>query len=249
MNKSILIIDKDVEVRKFLHQVLQVEEYEVNLGSNTENIENILEEISSKRPDLIILGLDSSNADWLHICWQLKNNLQTAKIPVLILSSRQDEQDIVSGLELGAEDYITKPFSPFMLLTRIDNILIHNYKNTSHKQNIVYYEDLIINPQKFEVRHLGRSIPVTRSEFYTLYCLFSRPGIVLTRKKILEAIHGCETPVSVRSIDVMLVKLRQQLGAQGKLIETVRGVGYRVKEVKKKTEQGVPHKEYAVKSI
>ncbi len=248
MSKSILVIDDDIEMRKLLRQVLEVEGYEVNLESNAESA---LREISSKQPDLIILDLVFPNTDGLDICRQLKNDLQTAQIPILILSSRQDEIDIVAGLKLGAEDYITKPFSPLMLLTRVDTILRRNRKGDSSEQSIVFYEDFIIDPQRFEIRHLGKSITVTRSEFRILHCLFSQSGIVFTRKQILEAIHGHETPVTIRSIDVMIVNLRQKLGTKGKLIETVRGVGYRAKEVEQEVKIATTptHKEDTRKAL
>ena len=197
------------------------------------NLKSSLEKIQSKEPALIILDIIMPDTNGLEICRHLKREVQTEQIPILILSSRSQESDVVSGLELGAEDYITKPFSPRVLLARVRTILRRNHsRNSAEEKKIVYYGDFKVDPHRFEISCDSEMIAVTRSEFHILYLLFGRPGWVFTRKQILEATHGEETPVTVRSVDVMVVNLRQKLNSQGHLLETVRGVGYRVKDIK-----------------
>ena len=230
MNKNILVIEDDLDVAKVLHHTLQAEGYSVEID---DKLESSLEKAKSKEPALIILDLIMPDTDGLEICRQLKRDPQTAEVPILILSSRSQESDVVSGLELGAEDYITKPFSPRVLLARVRTILRRNHsESVIGAEKVVYYGEFKVDPHRFEISCGTDMIAVTRSEFRILYLLFSRPGWVFTRKQILEATHGEETPVTVRSVDVMVVNLRQKLNSRGHLLETVRGVGYRVKDLK-----------------
>ena len=238
MNKNILVIEDDIDVAKVLHHTLQEEGFSVEVD---DKLESSLEKAKNKEPALIILDLIIPGTDGLEICRQLKRDVQTAQIPILILSSRSQEADVVSGLELGAEDYITKPFSPRVLLARVRTILRRNQsQNGTGENKVVYYGDFKVDPHRFEVSCGTEMIAVTRSEFHILYLLFNRPGWVFTRKQILEATHGEETPVTVRSVDVMVVNLRQKLNSQGHLLETVRGVGYRVKDLKTREKAASP---------
>ena len=230
MNKNILIIEDDIDVAKVLHHTLEEDGYSVDLD---DKLESSLEKAKTKQPVLIILDLILPGTDGLEICRCLKREVETAHIPILILSSRSQEADVVSGLELGAEDYITKPFSPRVVLARVRTILRRNQiQNGKGDKKIVHYGDFKIDPHRFEISCDSKFLAVTRSEFHILHLLFGRPGWVFSRKQILEATHGEETPVTARSVDVMIVNLRHKLNSHGYLLETVRGVGYRAKDLK-----------------
>ena len=229
MRKNILLLEDDINVVKMVQNTLEPEGFKVSAAYRAEDF---LTQLRSAYPDLVILDLILPESDGLEVCRQLKADPSTANLPVLILSSRKEEIDVIVGLEIGAEDYIVKPFSPRILLTRVRTILKRNRKQqTTDKSEVIHYGDFNIDPYRFEVKCAGEVLTVTRSEFHLLHHLFSHPGRVFSRKNILESIHGEETPVTIRSVDVMIVNLRQKLGSYGKWIETIRGVGYRAKEL------------------
>ena len=186
--------------------------------------------IQSQMPDLVILDLMLPGMDGLEICRRLKNDGKTSSISIMMLTAKGDEADIVAGLELGADDYMTKPFSPRVLLARV-KALLRRVTNVSLDDNsVVKVHNITIDPGRFEVLVQGKSAPLSLTEFKILQKLASRPGWVFTRDQIIDAVHGDDYPVTDRSIDVQIVGLRKKLGAAGKYIETVRGVGYRFME-------------------
>ena len=147
-----------------------------------------------------------------------------------MLTAKGSEADIVTGLELGADDYITKPFSPRVLLARI-RAVIRRSKNEQPQDNaVIQIHNLIVHPGRREVRVGETPVSLTYTEFQVLYYLVRRPGWVFTRTQIVDAVRGDDYPVTDRSVDVQIVGLRKKLGTSGKYIETVRGVGYRFKE-------------------
>ena len=230
MDEKILIIEDDPDAAKILRHTLESEGYQAEVS---DDIERSLAKAQSLFFDLVILDLILPKGDGLEFCRRLKRDPNTASIPILILSSRKEEADVVVGLELGAEDYVTKPFSPRIFLSRVRAILRRaaSFQPKLEQENIVHYEDFRIDPRRFEIKCGNRALTLTRSEFRILRLLFGSPGWVYTRKQILEAVHGKETPVTIRSVDVMVVNLRHKLGEKGALLETVRGIGYRAKEV------------------
>lgn len=170
-------------------------------------------------------------ADGFEICRRLGNNPETQQIPIVMLTAKGEEADIVTGLELGADDYITKPFSPKVLIARIRAILRRIRMEPIEEEAPLTIHDLVIHPGRHEVLVNKKRADLTSTEFRLLYFLASRPGWVFTRYQIVDALHGEDYPVTDRSVDVQIVGLRKKLGDKAaKYIETVRGVGYRFRE-------------------
>jgi two-component system phosphate regulon response regulator PhoB len=168
--------------------------------------------------------------DGLDVARRLKNNAKTQTIPIVMLTAKGEEADIVTGLELGADDYVTKPFSPRILIARIKAILRRQIREPEGNEKLLEVHDIVIDPGKRAVSVQGSPVNLTYTEFQVLYYLASRPGWVSTRSQIVDAVRGTDYPVTDRSVDVQIVGLRKKLGPYGKVIETVRGVGYRFKE-------------------
>ena len=156
-------------------------------------------------------------------------DVKTEHIPIVMLTAKGDESDIVTGLELGAEDYVTKPFSPKILVARVRRIL-HRAVSRDLEKPIIKKRDLTIDPGRREVLVKGKPVDLTFTEFNILHTLVKRPGLVFTRYQIIDAVHGDNYLVTDRAIDVQIVSLRKKLASCGNYIETVRGVGYRFKD-------------------
>ncbi|MBW1916945.1 MAG: response regulator transcription factor [Deltaproteobacteria bacterium] len=181
-------------------------------------------------PDLILLDLMLPGMDGLEVCRVLKHDGKTQYIPIVILTAKGEEADIVAGLELGADDYITKPFSPRVLIARVRAVLRRRAIEPPGETSPLTIHELAIHPGRHEVMVAGQPVDLTVTEFRLLHMLARRPGWVFTRTQIINGVHGDDYPVSDRSIDVQIVGLRKKLGSAGNYIETVRGVGYRFKE-------------------
>ena len=168
--------------------------------------------------------------DGLEVARRLRENSATRETPIVMLTAKGEEADIVTGLELGADDYVTKPFSPRILIARVKAV-IRRRKGTSEAENdVLTVRELSIHTGQRHVTAKGRSLDLTYTEFQVLYFLARRPGWVFTRSQIVDAVRGDDYPVTDRSVDVQIVGLRKKLGSLGKYIETVRGVGYRFME-------------------
>ncbi len=181
-------------------------------------------------PDLVLLDLMLPEIDGLEVCRLIKADPETAAIPVIMLTAKGTEADIVTGLEMGADDYITKPFSPRVLLARVKAVLRRHDVPDQTDTTPLRIHDIEIDPGRHRVLVRGKQVNLTSTEFNLLRFLAARPGWVFTRYQIVDAIHGNDYPVTDRSIDVQVVGLRRKLGTAGKYIETVRGVGYRFEE-------------------
>ena len=228
-NETVLIIEDDEDIQELLRYNLDREGYA--LLSETHG-QNGLKTAQEKKPGLILLDLMLPGLDGLSICKQLKIDRETKHIPIIILSAKGEESDIVIGLEMGADDYITKPFSPRVLLAHIRAVLRRKAKQGSEDENgRIVIEGLEIDPQRHQVKIEGQTIDLTSTEFNVLLYLSQRPGWVFTRQQIVDAIRGQDYAVTERSVDVQIVGLRKKLGSQSELIQTVRGVGYRFKEL------------------
>lgn len=223
---TILVVDDEEDIRELLELNLSQEGYKI---FSCETGEQALEIAASKLPTLIILDLMLPGIDGLEVCKKLKSNLKTEDIPIVMLTAKGEEADIVTGLELGADDYITKPFSGKVLVARIRRILRKEVTRQDDK-NILKIKDLTIDPNRREVLVKGKSVELTFTEFNILRTLARRPGLVFTRYQIVDALHGGDYLVTDRAVDVQIVSLRKKLGSYGKYIETVRGVGYRFKD-------------------
>lgn len=225
--EKILVIDDEEDILELVKYNLAKEGYRV---TGVLSGEQALTKAKEEMPDVVLLDLMLPGLDGLEVCRRLKNNPATAQIPIVMLTAKGEDADIVTGLELGADDYVTKPFSPRVLLARIRAVLRRKRLEESDEGAVVTIHDLTINPSRHEVLVAGKPMALTATEFRILHFLARRPGWVFSRDQIISAVKGDDYPVTERSVDVQIVGLRKKLGDVGNLIETVRGVGYRLKE-------------------
>jgi two-component system phosphate regulon response regulator PhoB len=224
--ENILVVDDEEDILELVQYNLAKEGYQVTGATSGEQG---LEAARAKHPDLVLLDLMLPGMDGLDVCKVLKNDGVTQDIPIIILSAKGEEADIVTGLEIGADDYIVKPFSPRVVSARIKSVLRRKNSGAIEESENIKIEDLAIHPGKHEVLLKGKPLELTFTEFKILHFLARQRGWVFTRYQIVDAVHGEDYPVTDRSVDVQIVGLRKKLGKYGKLIETVRGVGYRFK--------------------
>ncbi|MBN1504396.1 MAG: response regulator transcription factor [Candidatus Eisenbacteria bacterium] len=225
---NILVVDDEENLLKLIRYNLAKEGYTVSCARSGEEA---LAASKSQVPDLVILDVMLPGIDGFDVCKSLKHEPRTANIPVIILTARDQEGDIVAGLELGADDYVTKPFSPRVLLARVKAALRRRSRPPEAHTAVLRLRDIVIHPGRHEVTVKGKSVELTPMEFRILHHLARSPGWVFTREQIIDEIRGEEYPVTDRSIDVHVAALRKKLGSFGKNLETVHGVGYRLKEV------------------
>jgi len=223
---TILVVDDEEDIVALVELNLAREDYKV-LACGTG--EQALEIAHSKLPDLMILDLMLPGIDGLEVCRRLKNHPKTMQIPIIILSAKGEEADIVAGLELGADDYITKPFNGKVLVARVRRVLRKSIASIGEKATIRVH-DITIDPARREVLVGNKPVELTFTEFNILHILARRPGLVFTRYQIVDAIRGSDYVVTDRAVDVQIVSLRKKLGGCGEYIETVRGVGYRFRD-------------------
>jgi two-component system phosphate regulon response regulator PhoB len=179
----------------------------------------------------VILDLMLPGVDGLDVCKVLKNNPGTRNIPIIMLTAKGDESDIVLGLELGADDYITKPFSPKELRARVKAVLRRTaVKDHPEQAHVLRIEGLTIDPERHLTKINDTSVDLTATEFRILHFLAQKPGWVFTRGQIVDTVRGEDYAVTDRTIDVHVAALRKKLGEHGRYISTVRGVGYRFLE-------------------
>jgi len=221
----ILVVDDQEDLLKLLEYNLSAEGFRVVC---TTTGEDGLAKAAQLAPDLVVLDLMLPGIDGLEVCRLLKQDVATQHIPVLMLTAKGEETDIVVGLELGADDYITKPFSPRVLVARIRAALRRKRARPADALASIRVGDLYIHPGRHEASVGGRQVPLTSREFDVLHFLAQRPGWVFTRHQIINGTKGEDYPVTDRSVDAQIVSLRRKLGAASKYIETVRGVGYRL---------------------
>jgi len=224
----ILVIDDEEDIRELLKFNLENEGYSV---SSVATGEEALDSVRKLFPDLIILDLMLPGIDGLEVCKKIKSDEQLQHIPVLMLTAKSEETDEVIGLELGADDYLTKPFSPRILLARLKSLIRRKSPKDESGPGIIRIENMIIDPIRFEIKIEDNPVILTYTEFSLLHYLAQRPGWVYSRYQIVDALKGEDYIVTERSVDVQIVGLRKKLGANAKFIETVRGVGYRFKSL------------------
>jgi two-component system phosphate regulon response regulator PhoB len=168
--------------------------------------------------------------DGLETCRRLKTSPRTSQVPVIIVTAKGEETDVVSGLEIGADDYVPKPFSPRVLLARVKAVLRRGSTPPPADEDVLRVKQLEIHPGKHEVYLEGQPVQLTLTEYRILWMLARRPGWVFTRRQIVGAVMGADVSVTQRTIDVHVAALRRKLGEAGNEIQTVRGVGYRLKD-------------------
>jgi two-component system alkaline phosphatase synthesis response regulator PhoP len=225
--ERILVVDDEEDLLELVNYNLTKEGYRVE-GVGTG--EEALAAARRALPDLVVLDLLLPHVDGLEVCRLLKSDPKTAHIPIIMLTAKSEEADVVTGLELGADDYLTKPFSPRVLLARIKAILRRKGKDADDDTGSIRVRELIIHPGRHEVLLEGAPVELTYTEFRLLHFLSRKPGWAFTRAQIVDAVKGEDYPVTERSVDVQVVGLRKKLKKYGSYIETVRGVGYRFKE-------------------
>lgn len=225
--ESILVVDDEEDILELVNYNLAKAGYKVHcVATGGEAVKSARETI----PDLVVLDLMLPGLDGLEVCTLLKNDPKTSEAAIIMLTARGEEADVVRGLELGADDYITKPFSPRILLARIKAVLRRRESEAMEKSSVLRVHDLVIHPGRHELLVQGQPIDLTYTEFRVLYSLARRPGWVFTRSQIVDSVRGAGYAVTDRAVDVQIVGLRKKLGERGNYIETVRGVGYRLKE-------------------
>ena len=221
--KQILIIEDEPDIQELLSFNLDNNGYKVYTASNGEKG---LEVARKEHPDLILLDLMLPGIHGLDVCRIIKSDQETSGISIIMLTALGQEEDIIKGLETGADDYVTKPFSLQVLEARIKSVLRRVPENVENTKTIKIH-DIQIKPRTREVKINGDVPELTFTEFQLLHLLASHPGWVFTRYQIIDKIRGDNYPVTDRSVDFQIVGLRKKMGDKGNLIQTVRGVGYR----------------------
>jgi two-component system alkaline phosphatase synthesis response regulator PhoP len=226
-NESILVVEDEDDIRELLRYNLAKEGYQVTGAASGEGA---LKAVRVAMPDLVLLDLMLPGLDGLEVCRSLKQDPHTRNLPIVMLTAKGEEADIVAGLELGADDYVTKPFSLRVLLARLRAVLRRRSAPPPSETTTITIHEIVIHPGRHEVLVQGRPVDLTATEFRLLNLLARRPGWVFTRGQIVSEIHGDDYSVTERTVDVQMVSLRKKLGPHGKYLETVRSVGYRLKE-------------------
>lgn len=225
---KIIVVEDETDIREVLVYNLKREGYEV---IDSDNGEKALKMIRQQQPDLILLDLMLPGLDGLQICRRLKNEEETRDIPIIMVTAKGEESDIVAGLEIGADDYVTKPFSTRELLARTQAVLRRRqHGNGAGGGEKITWPGLEIDPVKHEIKVEGKAISFTLTEFKLLYFLAANPGRVFTRDHLISRIMGEDNFVVDRNIDVHIQAVRKKLGPMRQMIETIRGIGYRFAE-------------------
>jgi two-component system phosphate regulon response regulator PhoB len=222
---QVLVVDDEEDLLELVRYNLTREGYRVSCVATGEEA---LKAARKQPPDLIVLDLMLPAVDGLEVCRRLKADSKTRDIPIIMLTAKSEESDMVLGLERGADDYIAKPFSPRVLSARVKALLRRKEaQRQAELETTIDVRELSIHPGRHEVTLAGKPLELTYTEFALLQFLAKRPGWAYTRTQIVDAVKGEDYPVTERSVDVQVAGLRRKLGDFGSYIETVRGVGYR----------------------
>lgn len=224
--ESVLIVEDDEDILTLLEYNFQNAGFEVSLARDGLQA---LSKLRSHQPDLVLLDIMLPGADGFEVCKSIKRDPKTAQVPVIMLTARGEEVDRIVGLELGADDYVVKPFSPRELILRARAVLKRLSPEATPKQ-VLRRDGLSVDLDAHRAEAQGEEIPLTATEFKLLAELFKSQGRVHTRDQLLNTVWGYEFEGYARTVDTHVRRLRQKLGNHSVLIETVRGVGYRFKE-------------------
>lgn len=225
--KYVLVVDDEEDLIELVEYNLSKEGYQVKSAMTGEEA---LTAARNDAPDLILLDLMLPGLSGEDVCRILKNDQNTNHIPIIMLTAKGEETDVINGFELGADDYIAKPFSPKVLIARANAVLRRSKDRPLSETDTIKIHELTIHPGRHVVLINDEPINLTYTEFRVLHFLARRPGWVFTRYQIVDGVRGDDYSVTERAVDVQIVGLRKKLGEYGKYIETVRGVGYRLKD-------------------
>jgi two-component system, OmpR family, phosphate regulon response regulator PhoB len=232
--RKILVVEDETDIRDLLVQLLQREGYRVK---SLDDGRQVLKEVRISPPDLLLLDLMLPGVSGLEITRELKQSAatsSTADIPIVILSAKGEENDVVLGLELGADDYLAKPFSPRELVARVRAVLRRNERVPAGPPGTAPLRlelgPLVIDTERYELLMDGEPVELTRAEFRLMWTLGARPGRVYTRGELADRITGGDSIILDRNVDVHVSSVRKKLGRYGDMLQTVRGVGYRLKD-------------------
>jgi two-component system phosphate regulon response regulator PhoB len=226
-HETVLIVEDEKDIAELVAYNLKREGFRTRIADSGEKC---LALAASNPPHLILLDLMLPGVDGREVCRRLKAGESTREIPVVMLTARGEDTDVVAGLELGADDYITKPFSPKVLVARVRSVLRRRAAPVPEPTDRLRLHELEIDLQRRQVLCGGAEVELSATEFDLLVLLARRPGWVFTRSQIISGVRGEDYPVTERAVDVQVLGLRRKLGECGQGIETVRGVGYRLKE-------------------
>jgi two-component system phosphate regulon response regulator PhoB len=224
--QKILIVEDDDDIRELIAFNLEMSGYEI---IKCDNGEDAIKIAVKENPDLFLLDVMLPGIDGFEVCRKIKKNQNLKETPVIMLTARTEDDDIITGLETGADDYITKPFRPKILLARVKTALRRKTSSEEDKnQNLLELHGISIDHNRYEVRLKGEEVHLSVTEFAILEYLAQNPGFVYSRNQIIDSVKGDGYAVTERSVDVQILGIRKKLGDFGRYIETVRGIGYRM---------------------
>jgi len=227
-NEKVVVIEDEADIREVIEHNLSREGYQVYSSADGEEG---LQLVKAKSPNLVLLDLMLPGLDGLDVCRALKADLVTQSIPIVMVTAKGEESDIVLGLGIGADDYVVKPFSPKELIARVKAVLRRGpLKADAGERERIVRGEVVIDVARHEVRVQGKSVSFTATELRLLHFLASHPGMVFTRGRLLNRVIGDDVFVIDRNIDVHVRSVRKKLGAHRDVIETIRGVGYRFRD-------------------
>lgn len=227
---SILVVEDDTDIQQLVSYNLIKSGFNVTCADTGEEALQIL---SRELFDAIVLDLMLPGKNGNEVCRAVRDQETTRAVPIIMLTAKSEEDDIVSGLECGADDYVTKPFSPRVLIARIEAALRRTPEqgpDDDESCGVISRHGMEIHPGRHEVRVNGEEVHLTASEFTILELLANRPGWVFSRQQIIDQVRGYDYSITPRAVDVQIFGLRKKLGPSGSCIETVRGIGYRIRE-------------------
>ncbi|HSW86070.1 MAG TPA: response regulator transcription factor [Rhabdochlamydiaceae bacterium] len=224
--KRILLIEDEEDIAALIKLQAELSGYKLHVEVDGINGYRAVER---EKPDLVILDIMLPGQNGFDVCRKMKSNAELKNIPVIILSAKGEELDVVLGLELGADDYVAKPFSPKVLFSRIKAVLRRG-KETEKTPKVLQFGDFVLEVDRYMLRREDKPITITLSEFGILRRLLANRGKVLTRNQLLDDVHNDDAFIVDRNIDVHIASLRKKLGPNFDWIETVRGIGYRLRE-------------------
>jgi len=227
--ESILVVEDDENIQQLVGYNLTKGGFHVLYAEDGEKAIRIARQ---EKPDLVVLDIMLPGLNGFEVCKLLRKDPQTKTLAIIMLTAKSEENDVATGLDLGADDYITKPFSPKILISRIKAALRRKHDADGDSEKLagpLTIHNIVIDPKRYEVKVDGETIPLTVTEFCILALLAKRPGWVFSRQQIIDGVRGYDYVITPRAVDVQIFGLRKKLGEAGINIETIRGIGYRMR--------------------